>query len=403
MDMDNLFGRADAVRQIEPFMGKPLIKVITGVRRCGKSSILLLLAKRLKEAGVSDDRVIFINFEDLDYAELGTGRELYAFIKGKMGAGERHYVFLDEVQEVQGWEKAVNSLLSLGGADIYITGSNSKLLSSELSTYIAGRYVEFQIKPLSFAEFLEFNGMPPVEEGFKSYLRRGGFPAVSVYPYSEAEVQMIVRDVYNSAILRDVVQRNNIRNVELLDRVTKFIFDNTGNLFSAKKIADYFKSQNRRVDIETVYNYLNALEQAFVVKKIRRFDIKGKEILKTQEKYFVCDHSVIYSVMGYRDRFISGILENVVMHEMERRGFTVFVGKLNGAEIDFVGEKQNEKIYLQVCYLLNSQETVEREFSQISLIKDNHPKFVVSMDPFFQDNVDGVRHKFIGDFLLEAW
>ena len=401
--MENLFSRINAIRQIEPFIDKPFIKVITGIRRCGKSSILLLLAKRLKKMGISNEQIIFINYENLDYADLDTYKKLYAFIKSKMKAKTKYYVFLDEIQEVENWEKAVNSLLQGKNADIYISGSNSKLLSSELSTYIAGRYVEFQIKTLSFAEFREFNGKSSVESDFKLYLRKGGFPAVNIYPYSETEIQRIVLDIYNSAILRDVVQRNNIRNVELLDRISKFIFDNLGNLFSAKKIADYFKSQNRGVDVETIYNYLNALERAFVVKKVQRFDIKGKEILKTQEKYFVGDHSIVYSIMGYKDRFISGVLENVVMQEMERRGYKVFVGKLNNAEIDFVGEKQNKKIYLQVCYQLNSQNTISREFSPLGLIKDNHPKFVVSMDSFFKDNINGIEHKFIGDFLLEKW
>ena len=403
MNMENLFVRAGAIKQIEPFIDKPFIKVITGIRRCGKSSILLLLAEHLKKRKISEKRIIFINFENMEYAELNTAQKLYEFVKDKMKQKRKYYIFLDEIQEVQNWEKVVNSLLQGKNADIYITGSNSKLLSSELSTYIAGRYVEFQIKPLSFREFREFNGKSSIGEDFKSYLRKGGFPAVNVYPYSEMERDKIIYDIYNSAILRDVIQRNNIRNAELLDRISKFIFDNLGNLFSAKRIADYFRSQNRSVDIETIYNYLNALEQAFVVKKVPRFDIKGKEILKTQEKYFAGDHSLVYSIMGYKDRFISGVLENVVMQEMERRGYKVFVGKLNGSEIDFLGEKQNKKIYLQVCYQLNSKDTINREFAPLELIKDNHPKYVVSMDSFFKDNINGIEHKFIGDFLLERW
>jgi len=401
--MENLFGRTSSIKQIEPFIDKPFIKVITGIRRSGKSSILLLLKERLKKRKVSEKRIIFINFENMEYAELNTDKKLYEFVKDKMKLKRKYYIFLDEIQEVKNWEKVVNSLFQGKNADLYITGSNSKLLSSELSTYIAGRYVEFQIKTLSFTEFREFNGKTSVEEDFKSYLRKGGFPVVNVYPYSETERDKIIYDIYNSVILRDVIQRNNIRNVELLDRISKFIFDNLGNLFSAKKIADYFKSQNRSVDVETVYNYLNALEQAFVIKKIPRFDIKGKEILKTQEKYFVGDHSLVYSIMGYKDRFISGILENVIMQEMERRGYKVFVGKLNGSEIDFVGEKRNRKIYLQVCYQLSSKDTIDREFSPLELIKDNHAKFVVSMDSFFKDNINGIEHKFIGDFLLEMW
>lgn len=400
--MENLINRASAIKQIESFIDKPFIKVITGIRRAGKSSIMALLAEYLKKR-ISSAQIIFINFENMEYAELDTAQKLHKFIKTKTKLKKKYYIFLDEIQEVQNWEKLVNSLLQSKNYDIYITGSNSKLLSSELSTYIAGRYIEFHIKPLSFAEFREFNGKNTIEEDFKLYLRKGGFPAVNIYPYSETEIHTIVGDIYNSAILRDVIQRNNIRNVELLDRISKFIFDNLGNLFSAKKIADYFKSQNRSVDIETIYNYLNALEKAFVIKKISRFDIKGKEILKTQEKYFVADHSLVYSIMGYKDRFIAGILENVVMQEMERRGYKVYVGKLDNAEVDFVGEKRNRKIYLQVCYQLNSEETIKREFSPLKLIKDNHPKFIVSMDSFFKDNIDGISYKFIGDFLLERW
>jgi predicted AAA+ superfamily ATPase len=244
---EKLFGRANAIKQLEPFIDKPFIKVITGIRRSGKSSILLLLAKRLKEKKILDEQIIFINFEDMEYEGLNTAQKLHEFIKAQMKAESKYYIFLDEIQEVQNWEKAVDSLLQGKNADIYITGSNSKLLSSELSTYIAGRYVEFQIKPLSFAEFREFNGKTTVEEDFKIFLRKGGFPAVNIYPYSETEIQRIVCDIYNSAILRDVVQRNNIRNVELLDRISKFIFDNQGNLFSAKKSLIISKAKTEKL------------------------------------------------------------------------------------------------------------------------------------------------------------
>ncbi|MCL2101704.1 MAG: ATP-binding protein [Fibromonadales bacterium] len=391
------------VKQIEPFMGRPFVKVITGIRRSGKSSVLFLLMESLKEKKVSERQIIYINFENMEHEELNNDKKLHKFIKAQMKSEKKHYIFLDEIQEVQNWEKVINTLSLSKNTDIYITGSNSKLLSPDLLTYIAGRYVGFQIKPLSFAEFRELNEKSTTEKDFKLYLQKGGFPATNIYPYSEMEIHRIAHDIYNSTILKDVIQKNKIRNVELLDKVSKFIFNNLGNLFSANKMADYFKSRNICVDIETIYHYLNVLEQAFVIKKIPRFDIKVKEILKTQEKYFVSDHLFVYSIMGHKDKYTLGVLENIVMHEMERRGYKVFVGKLNNAEIDFVGKKRGKKIYLQISERLSSKNIIDKKFSLLLRIKDNHSKFVVSMDSFFEGNINGIEHKFIGDFLLEGW
>ncbi|MDR3000903.1 MAG: ATP-binding protein [Fibromonadaceae bacterium] len=395
------FHNRSVVKQIEPFMDRPFIKVLSGVRRGGKSSVLFLLMERLKERQVSERQIIFISFESMEHAELNTAQKLHKFVKAQMKTDRKYYIFLDEVQDIQNWEKAINSLSQSKNADVYITGS--KQLSSEFLTYAAGRYVEFQIKPLSFAEFRELYGKLSIKEDFKLYLRKGGFAAVNIHPYNEMEIHRIVLDIYNSAILKDVIQKNKIRNVELLDKVSHFIFDNLGNLFSGKKMADYFKSQNTNVDIETIYNYLNMLEQSFIVKKVPRFDIKNKEVLKTQEKYFVADHSIVYSVLGYKEKFISGVLENIIMQEMERRGYKVFVGKLGSANVDFVGKKKGKKIYLQICHQLNSRMALNRELSLLQLIKDNYPKFVVSMDSFFKENISGIEHKFIGDFLLDRW
>jgi predicted AAA+ superfamily ATPase len=392
---------------MEPFINKPFIKVITGIRRCGKSCILLLLMEKLKREGMGEDRFIHINFDNMEYFELRNAHALYAHVKQLMKDSGPYYVLLDEIQEVESWEQAVNSLLLDGRADIYITGSNSRLLSSELATYIAGRYVEFKIQPLSFAEFLTFRAQGSggtaayTQEDLNAYIRLGGFPAVHTGDYGEEESYRIISDIYSSAILRDTIQRQKIRNVELLERVVKFVFDNVGNTFSAKSVVDYLKSQQRHMDIETVYNYLKALETAFIIKRISRYDLKGKEILKTQEKYYAGDHALIFALTGYRDRFIAGILENIVLNELERRGYHVFIGKLGDREIDFVGERKAEKIYVQVTYTLGDvQSTIDREFAPLLDIKDQYPKYVVSTDPFFRENYEGVRYMPLGDFLL---
>ena len=267
--------------------------------------------------------------------------------------------------------------------------------------------VTIKISTLSFREYLLFKevrtGTKPanVRVEVKSFIRLGGFPAVHIGDYEEDVAYRIVNDIYSSAILRDTVQRHNIRNIELLERVVKYVFDNIGNTFSAKNVADYFKNQQRKVDLNTVYNYLSALENAHIIRRIPRYDIKGKEILQTNEKYYIGDQSLAYAVMGYKDRLIAGIMENIVMLELERRGYRVFVGKLDTKEVDFIGERRNEKVYIQVSYTPTvAQETIEREFAPLLAIKDNYPKYVVTMDDFWRDNVDGVKHRHLAEFLL---
>jgi predicted AAA+ superfamily ATPase len=396
------------LRELEPFINKPFIKVLTGIRRCGKSSVLLLLMDEFRRKGAPEDQVIYINFDNLEHGGLRNSQALYSHVKGKMSGNGPYYILLDEIQEVESWEQAVNSLLLDKRADIYITGSNSRLLSSELATYIAGRYVEFRIKPLSFGEFLRFREVygkageaAGAGDDLKAFIRRGGFPAIHAGLYTEEESYRIISDIYASAILRDTIQRQKIRNVELLERVVRFVFDNVGNTFSAKSIADYFRSQLRRPDPETVYNYLKALEAAFIIKRIPRYDLKGKEILKTQEKYYAGDHALPFALTGYRDRMISGILENMVLNELEYRGYRVFTGRFGETEIDFVGERRDEKIYVQVAYTLETESTVEREFKSLLKIKDQYPKYVVSLDTFFRENYEGIRYMPLGEFLLD--
>jgi len=340
------------LNKIIEFIDKPFIKVITGIRRSGKSSILLLLKEEILRRG-----------------------------------------------------KAVNSFMIDFDADIYITGSNSHLLSSELATFLAGRYVEFQIQTLTFKECLTFNKELQASgtsnrEKFDYYLRIGGFPVLHTSNYSMESAYKIVFDIYSSAILRDTVQRHKIRDVELLERIVKYVFDNIGNSFSAKNIADYFKSQQRKIDLNTVYNYLNALESAFIIYRIQRYDIKGKELLRTQEKYFVSDTALVYAVMGYKDRMISGILENIVLLELLSRDYKVAVGKVGAKEIDFIASKGNAKFYIQVAYMLPDKNTVDREFGTLIELKDHYPKYVVTMDSIWTDTIEGVKHVHIADFLL---
>ncbi len=397
------------IKQLEPFIDKPQVKILTGIRRSGKSTILRLLQNRLVESGVASDQILVMNFESFAYADFKTAKSLYGYIKDKIQSEGKYYLLLDEIQEVEQWEKAINSFLVDFEVDIYLTGSNSHLLSSELSTFLAGRYVQIPVFTLSYKEYLdfkkeEFPELKNDKDGFEHYLRMGGFPVIHTQDYDAESAYKVVRDIYSSVILRDTVQRHNIRDIELLERVLRYAFDNVGNTFSGKNVADYFKSQQRKVDINTIYNYLTALESAFVLYRVSRYDIKGKEILKTMEKFYVGDLSLIYATMGYRSRMIGGLLENIVFLELKRRGYQVYIGKLGTKEIDFIAEKAGDKLYLQVAYKLEHKETVDREFQPLIAIRDHYPKYVITMDDFWDDNIQGIQHRYITDFLeANSW
>lgn len=394
------------LQKIIPFINKPLIKIISGIRRSGKSTLLKLIQKTLKERGVSDNQILYANFESFQFADFTTSKTLYQWVRQRIHPTKKTYILLDEIQEVKNWEKAVNSFMVDFDCDIYITGSNSHLLSSELATYLTGRYVEIPIYPLGYTEFLAFNEYNhlhiPKEQTFIYFLRMGGFPVVHLTTYDQDSAYKIIKDIYSSVLVRDIIQRFGIRNVELLERVLRYVFSNIGNTFSGKNVADYFKSQQRKMDINTVYNYLSALESAFILYRVPRYDIQGKEILKTQEKFYVSDIGLVHATMGYRDRMISGLLENLVYLELKRRDYTVYIGKYNQFEIDFIAEKKGSKIYIQVSYLLDSEETIHREFSNLKLIKDHFPKYVVSMDTLWQDPMDGIKHVPIASFLTQT-
>lgn len=398
--------RPSYIENIKPFIGKPQIKIITGIRRSGKSTVLQLIKEELLHLAIPEEQIVSINFESFVHTDILEASKLYQFVSDQIKTKQKFYLLLDEIQEVENWEKAVNSFLVDFNVDIYLTGSNSHLLSSELSTYLAGRYVEITVYTLSYREFLDFRKFYFAEAEnkgnlFFNYLRKGGFPVIHSFDYTEESAYKVVYDIYSSVILRDTVQRYKIRDVELLERVIKYVLDNIGNTFSGKNVADYFKSQQRKIDINTVYNYLNALVGAFILYRVSRFDLKGKEILKTQEKFYVSDIALIYATMGIRDRMISGILENIVFLELKRRGYNVFVGKIGNNEVDFVAEMNGSKIYVQVAYKLENEETVKREFGNLLTIDDQYPKYVITMDDFWRDSIEGIKHLYITEFLLK--
>ena len=394
------------IDQLKDFIDKPQVKILTGVRRSGKSSVMLLLKDELLKRGITPAQMIYINLESFAFSELKNAKALYQYISEQTIEGQKSYLLIDEIQEVTEWQKAINAFLVDLNIDIYLTGSNAHLLSSELATHLAGRYVEISVYTLSFSEYLQFKAhyspqdKQTTKDSFLTYLRIGGFPVLHTANYTEASAYKVIYDIYSSVILRDTVQRYNIRNVELLERVIKYAFDNIGNTFSGKNVADYFKSQQRKIDMNTIYNYLSALEGAFILYRTPRYDIKGKEILKTQEKFYLSDVGLLYATMGFRDTKINGVLENIVFLELKRRDYQVYVGKMDLKEIDFIAEKQGKKVYVQVAYKLESEATVEREFSQLIAIEDQHPKFVVTMDDFWSESIEGVKHLYITDFLL---
>lgn len=394
------------VDKIMAYVDTPFVKILTGVRRCGKSTILKMIMERLKaERNIPEDRIISCRFDSMEYEDM-TAKQIYTLLKEKLSPAGKTYLFLDEVQEIKGWEKIVNSLASDFDVDLYITGSNSRMMSSEIATYLTGRYVSFRIFTLSFGEYLMFKskfanvGEPKTE--LANYVRLGGFPATHLQAYSQDEIYTIVRDIYNSTIFSDIVKRNQVRKIDQLERVVKYTFSNVGNTFSAKSIADYLKSERRSLDNETVYSYLDKLEKAYLLHRCSRYDLQGKEILKTQEKFYLADVALRYSVLGYNADSVASSLENIVYLELCRRGYTVYVGKTSDGEIDFVAVRQNEKIYVQVTQEINSETTEKREYNRLLEIPDNYPKFVLTTDEFAGGNYEGIKTMHIADFLLSA-
>ena len=415
------------VEKIMAYADTPFAKILSGVRRCGKSTILKMIVKELKKRGVPEERILHYNFDSMQYEDIKTAKLLYEEVKAKLVSGQKTYLFLDEIQEVKSWEKAINSFMTDFDVDIYVTGSNSSMMSSEISTYLTGRYITFRIFPLSFSEYLTFRKeygpgetvgnlskytivqlekytIGELEHNlhseFARYLRLGGFPVVHLQPYTPDEAYPIVRDIYNSTIFTDIAKRNQIRKVDELERIVKFAFENVRRTFSAASISKYLKSENRTIDNETVYTYLAKLESAFILHRCSRYDIQGKEFLKTQEKFYLSDPAFRYSILGYTPDNVAAMLENIVYLELLRRGYDVSIGKIGNAEIDFVATRQENKLYIQVTQQIEREETEQREYGRLLGIADNYPKYVLRTDEFAGGNYQGIKTMHITDFLL---
>jgi len=394
------------MNRIRPFINNELIKVLSGIRRSGKSVMLELIQSELTEQNISDSQFIRFNFEDMKNANLRTAEALHeevtmriSCIKGKA------YLFFDEIQEVVGWERCVNSLRVEFDCDIYITGSNAKLLSGELATYLAGRYVEFIIYPFSFREFLELYALsdPGIArpEAFARYIILGGMPYLGNLRYEDTPSQIYLQDLFNSVVLKDIVKRNGVRDVDLLERIIAYVFGGVGTTFSAASISKYFKSEQRVAAPETVMNYISYCVDAHLFYQVRRQDLQSKKLLTVNEKYYVADHGIREAVFGGNMKDINLILENIVYMEALRRGYKITVGKAGAQEIDFICEKKSDKLYIQVSYLLASEKTINHEFGVYDSIRDNFPKYVVSLDEFGMSR-NGIKHRNIRDFLLAS-
>lgn len=400
--------RISILNKLLPFIDKPVIKVITGIRRCGKSTLLKQIVARLENRHVALDKIIYVNMELMEFNHLKNYEDLYAYIKNKQSQSNstgKFYVLIDEIQDVEGWEKAINSLLAEQISDLYITGSNAKLLSSELATLLSGRYIEFKMYPLVFSEFLEFRRRKKeeinIQEEFELFLKYGGFPGVHHMELEDNVIRQYLQSIYNSILLKDVIVRNTIRDAAMLDNIGKYLIDNSGKITSAKGISDYLKSQKRKVSVDTVLNYIRFSCDAMLFEKVARYDIKGKRILETYEKYYMSDIGLRFATLGYTPQAISAQLENIVYLELVSRGFTVTIGKIDDLEIDFIASKGNDKLYFQVCTKLTDSKVIDREYRSLEKVTDNFPKFVLSLDKGFETTSSGIQWMNILDFLMD--
>jgi len=378
----------------------PLVKILVGIRRCGKSTILDMLKDDLINSDISADHVILLRYTSEELNDIITVKQMYRDIKDKMTDDKRYYLLLDEVQEIDGWKKAVNNLLKDSNTDIYVTSSNSKLMSSEISTYLTGRHISIPVFTLSFAEYLKFkkgSDRTP-KELLTEYIRIGGFPIVALGNFDERSSYQIVEGIYNSAITSDITKRHNITNFDLFNRVVKYVVENVSKTFSANDIVKFIKGEGRSLSVEAVYNYLEWLEKAFVIYRCQRYDIQNKTVLKTQEKFYLADSSLKYCMIGFNPKSIAAMLENIVYFELRRKGYDVYIGKNATKEIDFVAVRRDERLYVQVCR--NLPEESDREVTNLFEIKDHYPKYVVTLDELAAGNIDGIKVVHLADFLL---
>ena len=385
---------------LKKYRNVPLVKILAGVRRCGKSTVLEMLREDLKKSGIPKNHIIEMRYTSENFEDGMTHKDMYNDIKKKITDSECYYILLDEVQEIDSWEKAVNSLLENDNMDIYVTGSNSKLMSSEISTYLSGRYIQIPIFTLSFAEYLDFKKLSKKTKNdlLNEYIRQGGFPITAVSNFDEQSVYQIVEGIYHSVITNDITKRHNISNFDLFNRVVKYIIENVGKTFSANAIVKFLKSEGRSLSVEAVYNYLEWLEKAFVIYRCQRYDLQGKSVLKTQEKFYLADASLKYCIMGFNPRSVAAMLENIVYFELLRKGYEVYIGKNETKEIDFVAVRRDERVYVQVCR--NLPEESDREISNLLEIRDHYPKYIVTLDELAAGNINGIKIVHLADFLL---
>lgn len=393
--------RSDYINAICPFIDAPLVKILAGIRRCGKSTIFEMLKEELVSRGIPEDHIIQKRYTEMDIPENITAKQMYDELMAAMEGKGRCYLLLDEIQEVSGWERAINSLLEGSNVDIYVTGSNSKLMSSEIATYLTGRYVSIPVYTLSFKEYLDFKMDSNLarNELLEEYIRYGGFPLIALGDYEEQTAYQIVNGIYHTVVSRDIVKRHRINKQDLFDRVVKYIIENMGKTFSANSISNFLKSEHRTVSVESIYNYLRWLEQAFIIYPCQRYDLQGKSILKTQEKYYLADVSLKYALLGYNRKMLDGAMENIVYLELKRRGYDVFIGKNDTKEIDFVAVRRDERIYVQVCVQLPANS--DREVGNLMEIRDHYPKYVVTLNSMDTGIENGVKIIHLADFLLE--
>lgn len=402
--IEKMIFRKQSEEIIKLYKDKNVIKILSGIRRSGKSFMLRLLRENFIKTGISENQILYIDFEDFENAQFLDSKKLYDFVKeqNQKVCGKRLYLLFDEIQEVEDWEKIVNSLYSSEkiDCDIYLTGSNANLLSSELATYLSGRYVNISVFPLSYKEFLDFYAVDDSNESFLRFMKFGGFPGLKELSGSELSLKAYIDGIYSTVLLKDVISRNKIRDTAVLEKIILYITDNIGNIFSAKKISDFMKSNGRSLAVETVYNDINYLQSALFLYKVPRFDLKGKKLLETMEKYYIADTGFRFQLLGFSDNAINGLLENIVFIELLRREYKVCIGKIGEYEIDFVAEKNGVREYFQVSYLLSSEETMEREYRPLELLNDNYPKYILTLDDLPESNTNGIIRMNLRKWLL---
>ena len=389
------------MEQITPFIDKPFVKVITGIRRCGKSVVLRLIREELLRRGVSEDHIIYMNFESFEWMDVKEAKALYTYIREVTKVSGKYYILLDEIQEVTDWEKAVNAFLVDLDADIYVTGSNAYMLSSEIATMISGRYIQIEMLPLSFKEYMESTGSMN-DRGIKyaEYLQNSSFPFTLELKNHPDESRDYLEGIYNTIVVKDIINRKKITDTMMLKSVLRFVFDNIGNPLSSKKIADTMTSEGRKIDTKTVGKYLEAFSESYIIYQAKRYNIKGKQYLKTLEKYYIVDIGMRYMLLGSRQADAGHVLENIVYLELLRRGYDVYVGKINSYEVDFVAQNKKGTVYFQVALTVRDENTLLRELRPLQAIRDHYPKIILTMDEEPEEQYEGIRRINARDWLL---